>query len=328
MLNSAEILKITQPERLFTGSEENIKKQFRELARHFHPDVHKGDSGPFNKINELYQRVLKRIKDGTWGIDGAYRVELRDGRFHNIHSVTNRPFELGHLYIGHDHVTYLVDEQFKDLFYNATKAKSFRFASDRMRDQVQPYLPSDLQVLKFKNGQRGLKIKKDPEMLNLRDVLIHYNGRVPGKHTAWILGTMCNLACYLNYTRISHQDFSLDSYFIHPRLHTGALLGGWWYAKPFDSDVKNVPVRTLNALPFRVKMTKKASPLTDSELIRCCGRELLGVDMKVPAPIKNWISSAATKDAIHDYGLWQTARDASGKREFIKMNLTEDGLYG
>jgi hypothetical protein len=327
MLNGAEILKVDRPEKLFKGSEDEIKKQFHELARQFHPDTNPGNEDAFKRINDLYHEVLERIKNGTWGLEGAYRVELRDGGHHDIHNISNRPFELGHMYIGNDHVTYLVDDIYKELFYNATKTKSFRFGNRAMRDEIEKCLPRNLQVLKLKDGRRGLWIDKDPELLNLRDVLIYFKGRVPGRHMAWIIGTLNNLACYLNYTRISHQDISPDTYFIHPRMHSGALLGGWWYAKRFRESIKYVPVRTLDLMPFRPKVTKKASHLTDLELIRGLGREILGDELKVPEPMVNWLTSVATKDAIGNYEEWIKARDESGPRKFIPLNLDAEKLY-
>ncbi len=332
MLDGHQILKLNKPERLFTGTtEDEIKSEFRSLARQYHPDRSPLTVDVFAKVNDLYHQALKRLQIGNWGDRGGLIFELKNGKHITIHSLIDRPFELGHLYIGHDHVTYTIKPEYKQMCIHAA-AFRFDYADENMADQFARYLPKGLansdSFFELKNGDYGLTYKKDPQLFSLRDVLNRYEGRIPGRHVAWIIGTLGNLVCYLAFKNLSHQDISIDTYYINPRQHTGALLGGWWYATKFRRTVKHVPTRTLDLLPFEVKRTKKASPLTDLELIRGVGREILGDNPNVPKPIEKWLKSIATKSAVQDYSGWIKARDASGRRKFIKMRLTEEDLYG
>lgn len=334
MLSGSQILKIKKPERLFTGTtEDEVRGEFHRLARRYHPDHYPEAGEVFTAVNGLYQQAVKRFAAGTWGEAGGLKIELPDGKYKTIEYLTDRPFELGHVYIGTLHITYTIKPEFHDLFVKAANVK-FTYADKNMQNQFETYLPQRFfpnadSAFKLKNGDLCMVYQKDPELLSLRDVLNHYKGRIPGRHAAWIIGTLGNLVCYLSFQKISHQDISLDTYFIHPRLHTGALLGGWWYATKFNHRVKHVPVRTLNLLPFAVRRTKKASHLTDLELIRGVGREILGDDdLKVPKSIEKWLNSVATKSAIEDYSSWLYARDTSGPRQFVKMSLTSENLYG
>jgi hypothetical protein len=327
MLNTAEILKVTRPEKLFTGDPSGIKKQFHDLAKRFHPDTPTGSQAAFQRVNELYHQALKRISDGTWGEDGIFQVDLADGRKWPIKSLVDRPFELGHVYIGDDHITWLVDEPNAHFLANfLAKTSGFDYASARMREQMEPYLPNLLDVQHLKDGRQLLKVFKRQTLLNLKDVLSYFNGRIPGKHTLWITTALMNMACYLKFSKVSHQDISIDTVFIDPGQHTVALLGGWWYAKSFGETVENVPVRTLDLAPFRLKNSKKAINLTDPELIRGIGREILGAELKAPDAIEKWYKSIASKDAYDDYSDWIKARNTI-KRKFIELHLNAEMLY-
>lgn len=326
MLTADEIMLIDKPENIFIGSKDNVKKIYHRLAMQFHPDKNPNNGDAFKKLNELYKTVLNRIKDETWGLDGSYRIKLKDG-YHDIHSLTSRNFELGHMYIDDDHVTFIVEMKYKNLCSNV-KNLSFKFASDRMERQINKYLPVVKSVKEMENGNMCVVFDKHRDLLSLRDVLTYYNGRIPGKHVTWIIGTLNNLICYFNYLNISHQDINLDTYFINPSNHTGCLIGGWWYMKKIGETVINVPTRTLNVLPYGVKRDKKASHLTDQELIKSLGREMLGGDLKMPPAIAKWLTSIASDNAIDNYANWIFARNSSGKREFVKMKITQADLYG
>jgi hypothetical protein len=94
---------------------------------------------------------------------------------------------------------------------------------------------------------------------------------------------------------------------------------------PRGEEIKYLPKRTHNFLPWKVRSTKKASRLTDQELIRLVGRELL-VGAKPPEVLEEWLKAVATEDAITAYRTWtkKILPEAFGARRFVKMDLNAE----
>lgn len=334
-----EILRITDPFVLFHP--ESLREDYGRLAKRWHPDRH-GNSVESNRvmshINALYQQALAMVQSGIWVASGSLSLLATDRRRHCFRFRVSRSFELGTMYIGDGMVLYLVAAAHRDLFENAVKVVSgFRYAGEAMRREVQRYLPEIMATFETADGRLGMVVRKTPDLLLLRDVLRHYGGRLPDRHAAWILSSLHNLACYLDYAGLSHNAISLDTYFISPPLHNGALLGGWWYAVPQGERLLAVPADVYAVLPPKVRREKVGSILTDLELIRRVGRELLGdpdgsrlADMgAAPKPMIEWLRGAPLANAVEDYAAWCRVLTASfGPRKFVKMDLTPDLLYG
>lgn len=238
-------------------------------------------------------------------------------------------FELGSYEICPYHVDYTFNPGTGDLIsrmYSITG--SFTFASQRMKEEVERYLPRPGMAMPHR-GFTHVDIEKDPESILLRDILNFYKGEVPAVHVAWILSTMYNLYCYFNYIKIVHGDISLDSYFIVPKTHSCQLLGGWWYASRAGERISKVPKRTFDLLPYEVRVNKLSTPKIDGELIKACGRELLGQKMDCPEPMKKWLNSPSIGKAIEEYKLWgEVLTKSFGQRRFTEMNIKPETIYG
>jgi hypothetical protein len=324
------------PEELFPGDLEQARHIFHTLAATWHPDRNKAVFAQrvFQHINELYQEAVRRIETETWRGQGL--LSLPSGQ---VPYFTSFPFELGHTYIGHDHVTYTVDPKHEALFNHALRViHSFKYADDSMKREFSRYLPSSYQT--FVTPKRLiLKIAKDPTLVRLRDVVRYYDDKLDPKHMAWVISSLSNIACYLSYAKVVHHDISLDSYFIAPKDHNGALLGGWWYAQDEGDDVSVVPTRTSGLMPASALYKKTAAPLTDLELIRAVGRELLGdlldakpsskKDSKIaPEPVVTWLKSVADGTAVENYSAWKKVLvKGFGPPKFNLMELDESKLY-
>ena len=340
MLSADEILSTTEPGGLFTGNADMLKEEYSRLVKTWHPDRN-GNSRESNlvmsHINMLYQKALEMLQAGAWAGPGFVRLPGKDGWIHEIKFRASRDFELGTVYIGDNMVVYLVSYSHRDLFNNARGViGSFKYANDSMRKEMSRYLPNIVNVFVTEDDQLGIEVRKTSDLLLLRDVLNFYGGRIPDRHVAWILSTLYNLACYLDYTKLSHNAISLDTYFISPQYHSGALLGGWWYAVPQGSRLLGVPAATFAIMPPKVKDKKVGSTLTDLELIRLIGRELLGdrngtrlLDMNAaPRPMVEWLRGVPTARAVDDYLNWKRVlADSFGPPKFVEMALTADMLY-
>src|ERR1019366_9493031 len=138
------------------------------------------------------------------------------------------------------------------------------------------------------------------------------------KHVAWILSRLHNLACYLHVSKLVHHEISLDTVFINPKDHSVALLGGWWYARPSGASLKQVSKRTHGLLPWKAQLKKKATRLTDSELFRATGRELMGTRKK-PKAMVDYLNTVTLDNAIKNFSEWSTMLEESfGPRKFTE----------
>lgn len=339
MKSATEILKITEPGELFSDPD-NIRSEYRDLARSYHPDLNSGSKEAqevMTHINKLYQKGLTMIDSGNWVTPNLIRIRCKDGKVREIHYQVCYPFELGMMYISNRIVAYFVESKHKSLFDNAKKIISnFRYANDKMKQEVSKYLPSIIDSFETNEGKLVMVIGKTADVLLLRDVLKWHKGQLSDRHVAWIQSTLHNLACYIDYAKLSHNAISADTYFISPEHHSGLLLGGWWYCVPQGNKMISVPSATYAVMPPSIKRDKIGSIQTDMELIRALGRELLGdrngtrlSDIKAaPEPMINWLRGATSDKAVSDYTTWQKVLDDSfGSRKFVEMKLTADMLY-
>lgn len=236
-------------------------------------------------------------------------------------------FELGTFFIQSNSVLFSIDDSHRVFFDNGIRTiKEFSYASEKMKLEVSRYLPSIVKSFE-EDGRIILILRKTNDLVLLRDLLNYFEGVMDPKHVAWILSSLYNLVCYFHYSRFSHNDISLDTYFVSPEFHSGVLLGGWWYATGFSKKMLGVPGRTYNLLSPDILLNKGGDPRIDLDLIRAIGRELLGdpTGIKVVAPdaMKDWLRCETTGDAIRDYSVWrnEVIPNSFGGRFFTKMNV-------
>jgi len=222
-------------------------------------------------------------------------------------------FELGEMYINSHNVTFSIENTHRDLFDNAVRTiNGFKFASKRMGDQMVRFLPKIVKTFEVED-RLVMVLEKSPDLILLRNVSDYFKGKMDPKHVAWILSSLHNLVCYFGYEKLSHNDISMDTYFISPEFHNGVLLGGWWYATELGKKMLAVPSRTFNLLPEDVKAKKGGDVKVDLDLIRAVGRELLGdptgtklSEMKAaPEPMVNWLRLVTTGRPVDDYRIWK-----------------------
>lgn len=338
-MTAQDILKCTEPGELFPEDKAGIKAEYARLAKLWHPDYN-GGSAESNevmiKINALYERAMELILSGKWRRPGFLRLRCRDGKIRELKYRSESAFELGTMYICDNVVVFIVEYRFKELYINAERRiKGLEYADTNMKAEMAKCLPDIISQFETLDGRLGMVLRKDPDMLLLRDVLSYYNGKMPDRHAAWILGTLYNLACYLDFAGITINAISADTYFISPRGHSGAILGGWWFAVPAGARMLGVPEKIYDVLPPNVVNTRCGSIQTDLEAIRLAGREMLGdrtgmrlEDYGVPGPLAVWLRSASADSAFEEYARWgRVLEESYGARKFIKMDLDAGKVY-
>lgn len=332
-MKAEDLLCLRHAEQLFMSPDPNeIKKRYYALSKEWHPDLNSDVAAKmvFARINELHDEAVKKSLGDYWGYAGSLRLKDKTGteyrvRYHSVHA-----FELGKFYVGDAHLTYVLNKEHDVLFDNAIcMTRKFKFESDRMSKEFGPCLPADSQHFRTDKDECVLVVDKPKNYVLLRDVLEHFGGSLDPRHVAWIGSRLQNIACYLHWAKLTHNEISLDTLFIDPADHKVALLGGWWYAVPAGRPLKRVSKRTHGVLPWKVKVEKRASRRTDLELVRATGLDLLGKDRTLaPKDMLRHFESVATKDAFNEYKDWSEILVKSfGARRFTVMDLKPEQLY-
>jgi len=293
MKTAAAILRIpvSRPDLLFPAAAVDVQPFYRRLASRWHPDRNRapGATEVFQRIAMLYAAAKKQIAAGRWGV----------GR---------RPFELGEMLIGDARVSFVVTPDAADLYASAVRTlRTFPYDSSVMRRQISHCLPQIEAA-----GPGTLVIKKAPDLVLLADLLEHLDGHMPATQVAWILSSLYNLACWLEWAGITHGAIGPDTVFVSRARQTVALLGGWWYAAPVGTPIAALPARTVEIIPPDIVRDRIADLRCDLELIRATGRELLGDasgarllrDPSVPRAMADWLRHPSSGSALTDYRLW------------------------
>lgn len=342
-LSAAALLAVPgdRPERLFTGSLDDIKKAYRQLAMTWHPD-RSGDPGAlavFQHIQRLYETAAQRIGLGDWPGAGSLRLDAIDGKAYEINYLRRHRFELGSLYVAGSVAAFVVEREHADLVRHAERMiQGLRFADDRMRAQVAGLLPAYPFAGAFQTADAWVIVmKKTPRLLLLRDVFEHFHGRLDPRHVAWVVSSLLNLCCYFRHAGITHNALSLDTCFISPAAHSVTVLGGWWYAAGIGEPMVAAPASTLEWAPHGLLAGKRADVRTDLELVRAIGRELLGdiggsrlaQDSGAPRAMIDWLRLPASGDPIDEYRTWRSRvlHDSFGARRFAELPLTQSDIY-
>lgn len=322
---------VHSPEALF-GTPDDVRSTYLEMAKNLHPDVckHADAARAFAHLKDLYQAAVAKIEGGHWGYAGAVEVVGLGGANERVNYQSEHKFELGSAFVASNEVVYLTHDDHRDLRQNYIRAAaSFTFAGAEMEKEVRRYLPAVRSATKA-----TIRVPKTPDLLSLRDAIKHAGGSLDPQHVAWIVSSLYNLCCYLSYAKLTHNDISPDTYFISPKYHSGALLGGWWYSVPHGKPIARVPARTFAVLPFKVKTSKRASHTTDAELVLATGREMLGditgkkLRADTPKPMREWLTSVAVENPIENYKRWgDVLTESFGPRRFVEMRLDERALY-
>ena len=340
-MTAADILAIKEPERLFSSDLGTARREFHSLVMDWHPD-HNPDleaNVVLAHINQLYREACKRILEGTWRVHGTLTFHTDDNKTYRIRHYIMFPFELGEVAISKRIVTYLVDEAYKDLFeesFRWTDSRSYPYANDKMKIEVERYLPKRAKILCLKD-RNIIIIEKSPGIVRLRDLVEYFDGRLDPKHVAWIISSIYNLLCYFDFAKVIHGDISLDTYFVNPEKHNGALLGGWWYARQEGERLIALPARTVDNLPLDIWAGKKADKRIDLSLVRLLGREMLGdasgasfrTDRSIPQSLSEWLIYGTSGSALKDYEIWQKVviPAAFGGRYFTKLDVKPEDIY-
>lgn len=336
-LTAEQILAVPrdEPERLFRTADD-LRPTYHALARTWHGDSG-GSEAVFAHISLLHAEARRRLARGTWRAPGLVKIRGTDGVLRLIRYRKIQDVEIGRAYIARTHVTWVVAAAHADLFEAGTRAiDSVRFADAAMRIEFERCLPIRTRRFTAEDGSRVLVVGKAPDVVMLGDLVRHLGGRLPHRHAAWILSGLYNIACWLDWARLTHNAIAPDTVFVSAESHDVLLLGGWWYAAAAGRRLRALPTRTATTIPASVMRDRTADPRADLALIRLTGREILGDPAgarlgrsdDTPRPLADWLRAGAAAGAVQTYGFWQDILTESyGRRRFTDLPVAFDDVY-
>lgn len=349
MLSADKLLSIREPELLYSFSPLAAKREYRLLAGRWHPDRETSAlaQSVFSHVVQLHNLAQEKRDAGAWNepVDkveseraGLKRYRKRDGSLKEVVYTARRYFELGAMYIGQAHVAFEIDKEHEDLFANCCSVMlALRFHDLDMAAEMAPRLPQFLDSFRT-DAAAVLVLKKSPDQLLLADVLRHLNGKLADiRHLGWILNSLYNIACYLEWSEMAHNAIAPDTVFISPLRHSATLLGGWCYAAQFGAPMVALPDRTLAFAPEECVRCGEADARIDLELVRALGRELLGDASgsslrgraDLPANLVDWLCLPAGEHAVSEYAEFKhdVLPEVFGAPSFINWRLESRDLY-
>lgn len=330
-----DILKAKEPEGIFT-SPEKVREEYRNLAREWHPDRNKDKNATdvLAHINILYESALKKIDSGTWTVPGLINFVDVKGKKYQVRYKKHHTFELGEIYYGEKALVFTVKTEFADLFHNGRQTiKNLKYQNAAMKEEFERFFPKVITT--FETHTHCVMVcEKTEDVFMLSDVKDHFDGKIDPKHIAWMQTRLHNIACYLEWAKLTHNDISPMTVFVSPEHHTILLLGGWWWAAPVGAKLTALPSRTHRFTPPDILRNKQADTRVDLTLNRIMGRDLAGditglnMSPDLPVPMKNYFRFPTTGSAKADYkALDKVLHDSFGARRFVKMEVTKNDIF-
>lgn len=302
-------------------SESDLDQVYKALLKKWHPDVCPDPiaSDVVSHINALIAKARHAYANG--GYPDTLKI---GGTLYPYIAV--RPFELGELYICPRNVIWAVERQYDDLAKHWLDIiKGYKFPSDEVKTKITPFIPRNSHVKAYKDRAYVI-IDRPHNFIRVRDI-ISSKGIIDPKHVAWTLSRAYNLAGFLHYNNITHMDISVDTFFIEPATHFGALLGGWFYSG------NPSPI----AAPSRsAHLTQQKGASVHDAQIRIMGRTMLGCNsiselrrnVDIPQAIKTWLGAPALDNIIEAERKWKDVIiSAFGERKFTEYKLTISEIY-
>lgn len=341
MLTASQILSIPidNPSKLF--SKIGFKTELALLQSVWHPDKSKDPEANvvFDHIRKISRVAKDRIEQDNWVIDGE--LTFREGTStYTFRYLKKSTIEVGMMYIGHEKVIFVFDEEFNDLFENSVKRiQGIKYTNDHFKKEFQRFLP-DKTINKY-NSDIGniLTIDKTKDIINLGDLLDFLPERkLHPRHVAWIVSATMNVLSFCAHSNICHNAITPESLFISTANHSVHLLGGWWYATPSGSKLIAIPTHNRPILPNKLFVDKIAKFEYDviglkATAIQCLGDtsltgSKLRLDECIPPAMLHWLRQPPTSNTRNEYTNWiETLHDSYGKRKFFRFETNITKLY-
>lgn len=328
MKSLQEILKAKYAGDIFDKN--NIKQQYREYLKFFHPDLHNGENQYIvatQKINELYKKAIYLIENNKWEKSNNIFINMPNGKKIVARYSYKKDFELGSFYVCRKNVIYIIKKEFKKFFDNMNIEKNFENINPTLKQNFDIFIPKV--KYKFFDGENYIIIfEKTEDLIPLNVLYEEYNKFIPDKHVAWIISRLSNLCCLFKMARLVHCGIDIENIFVSPENHTLVLFGGWWYTVKINERLIGTTSNIFSCIPIYSKSKKVAREDIDLQSVKMVGKFLTKNNTNLPKPFKKWLESGSSTNGVLEFGKWdQALKDSYGERKFVKCNFDYKNFY-
>ena len=339
-LTASQILAIppTEPERLFSADPASLRREFAVLAKCWHPDANRSGEAAkvMQRVVALRDAARRKDASGEWSAPHVIRIDTTTGNAFVLKVKRRHEFELGEMAVASNRVAFLVEKEHTTLFESGLRRiKEIRYPDARIRGDLAKFMPHVQGV--YETAKHHVAILAKPEdVVLLKDLVAHVGGQLAPKHTAWVVSSLLNLACFFEVTGLTHNAIAPETIFVTAKHHSVYVLGGWWYAAPTGSRIELLPEVTYALLPRSIATSKRADIRLDLESIRAVGRTILGDSTglglvgreDLPKPMTNFLRLPSSGSAIEDYRAWgKVLKDSFGPRRFMELPISFRDVY-
>lgn len=341
LLTAEAVLAINSPDKLFINDKAEAKKAWRKLVQLWHPNKHLNATRLATevliKINTLYEKAEAQFEAGVWGTGKFIKWETKTSFLNFTYLEEDTILDFGIQYTGRRQVAFHVPDSNTDMVKNwlmNTDKFHTPALNPAMQKNFAPQLSARPTLFTLKDESSLIVVPKHPDFLCLKHVLAK-RGQLDPVHVAWIMSRLTVLNMLLKDRDIPNLEIVPASVFINPSDHTLFLASGWQYALSFDKKAIAAPKKLARLCPG-ISLNGNAQPMHGSVMIKALGRECLGDPVgvllqkrkDVPKPFTTWLNSPSNNDSHVEAKRWSEAKDASFKKQFIDLTLTEKEVYG
>ncbi len=334
-MTAQQILGMTRrdAQSMFPGDAKQKRRNLAKLLARWHPDVCADPRAAdvFAHIVELRDLVLGSRRKAMFN-----RVLTTvDGRRLRISPLNILSVDQGEVIVNKNTISTIFPRRYLELGRReAALIRGLPFADEKMKDQMEPFLPRVARSEELKNGDLVVIVRKGSREILLSDLLAS-EGKMPEVHAAWLCSGLMNICAWLEYAGLVHGAISPENILIDPESHTVRLAAGWAFATAVGERPLALPERTLRLLPRLALRHQPIDTRCDRELVRKTLREALGdpagtngVVFALPTTISAWINGSPARTAVDDYARWQFALENGwGRRKFVAYPLQAADVY-
>lgn len=333
---------ISSAPKLFPGDRKAVNAKFRTLVSNWHPDHNSAPDARsvYEHLVKLRNIALDLLSGGTapkpTSALASREYVTAEGAKSRFKYLRQRSGDLGDIIIGSRTIVYEIGVDYRDVAEaEILRVGGLDYADDKMRNEMKRYHP----VLK-RSLVLGDKIvlfyDRPSDCVLLEDLKVFLGGKIAPVHVAWIVSSLMNMVCYLNWAKLVHGAISLDTVLVCPAKHSIILAGGWGFSTPIGERPVLLPRRTTSLVPRLIVKGETVTTKVDIDLVKDIAQDLLGApggtglhfDKTIPRPLIDWTLSPSTDDAVDEYNIWtSTIHAAFGKRKFVEMSVSPNSVY-
>ena len=275
---------------------------------------------------------IKNIKE-IWSKSGFIKLKCTNGKYYTMNFKISHIFELGKMYIGNNLILYLIDKKHEKMALNAiSKINSIKYDNFDMEIEFNKYLPKIKECFKTISGEMGIVVQKDEDLILLKDLITCCNGKISLSEISYIISSLYNIACFINYNGLSHNGITPYSCFVSIKNKYVSLLGGWWYASKLGKPILGMPKEIRNIVSYKFN---KSNSIIDLESIRSMGKKLLGdsngiILSRCRGASKNlivWLEENSSSNQFDEYTKWTIISKKMKDENFIRLDLNKKTFY-